>query len=202
MDMRFSCPRSCRLMEFCKFMPLFRAIGPTAVLSHTVRTAVEYGGNPPALEAAVNAMGGTWLGRASHKLYEKAETGLGFTLPGWRYPLVLKQDGTLAYDDYGGQWGNPADIQTLTGRFAVEAARGAAEAQGWMCEDTPTGLLIYHPAGGTMTVTHEGTVEAFGFEGVGCHAATSAIADAIGRRQEATAKSEFFSERARVSCQE
>lgn len=197
---RFDCPRTCARQEICRFQALWAAMGPTKVYSHTVRVAVDYGRSPDALQAAVLRMGGTWLGQGRHKLYEAAENGLGFTLPGWHYPVVLRADGSLASDDYQGQWGNPADLQTLAKGYALQAARAAAEAQGWMVEETEDGLRVYHPLGGSLTVAADGTVEAFGFDGVGCHDATTTLADAIGARREVVAKPEFFAERARIQC--
>ena len=66
-----------------------------------------------------------------------------------------------------------------------------------MGEETTTGLRVYHPESGYLDVSPDGTVEASGFMGVGCHAASMLLADAIGRG-EATAKPEYYAEQARV----
>ncbi len=162
--------------------------------------AAERGGAPPCglnpfffrseshPRAAVR-LGGRALGEGAHRLYSTTEHGYAVQLPGWRYPLVLRADGTLAMDHYGGQWGNPADLDRLTRAYAIEAAREAAAAQGWMQEERADGsLLIYHPSGGTLTVLPDGTVDAAGFLGAGCHDAAAAIEAALGRPLERTYK--------------
>lgn len=167
-------------------------------MSHTVRVVVQLQ-NKEALAASVRALEGTVLGDGSHRLYAGAENGFGFTLLDWRFPLVLKEDGTLAFDDFHGSWGNVADISRLRERYALEAARQAASAQGWFSEMVQDGLLIHHPDGGSLKVLRDGTVDAIGFVGQSCAGATEAIEMALGKRQDATVKDEFFAERARVN---
>jgi hypothetical protein len=42
-------------------------------------------------------------------------------LPGWTYPAVIHTaDGTIAYDNYGGKWGNLAELDRLMQAYAVE----------------------------------------------------------------------------------
>ena len=167
-------------------------------MSHTVKINVEFQ-DRAVLAAAVTAMGGRVLGEGRHNLYGgQFEVGLGFTLPNWRFPLVLKADNSLAFDDYRGSWGNRADITKLTGLYAVQKARAAATAQGWMSEIQANGtLLIYHPDGGSMTVKLDGSVDCDGFVGQGCNAAT-VIENSIGRTEERNDKPEFFSESANI----
>jgi hypothetical protein len=174
--MRFNCDRTCPLYEqvdLCRFNPVFKAIGPVTVTSHTATIKCAFN-NPDALAAAVDAMGGKYLGRGIHKLFgsNKAE-GLGFTLPGWRYPLVANGE-ALSYDDYNGSWGNVQDIERLKAEYSYRVAEQAAMAQGWATERTEQGLVIHHPSGGTMLVGTAG-VDASGFLGVGCHEAIMAL---------------------------
>jgi len=143
------------------------------VNSHTARIRVDYS-DPAMLQAAVTALGGIWLGSGVHRLYEGDIAGIGFTLPGWLYPVVLQENGELAYDDFNGVWGNPADLQRLQVAYTVATAERAALVQGWQCERTEAGLTIYHPSGGTLTVA-AGTVDANGFQGQGCHDAILAL---------------------------
>ncbi len=165
----FTCPRTCPLVGafWCRFRPVLDQIGPVRVHSHTATVKVDFA-DPDALRAAVLAMGGKWLGEGMHRLFSTQHTGLGFTLPGWSYALVAEKAGTLAYDDFNGHWGNPADLERLKAEYAVSKAETAALALGWQCERTAEGLTVYHPSGGHLTVTGA-TAEAHGFHGQGCH---------------------------------
>ena len=102
----FDCPRTCPLFErrdLCRFNPVFKAIGPVVVNSHTVKVKVEYN-DPGALRGSVEAMGGTWLGQGNHSLYERGKVGGGvlyheglrFRFPGWNSPQVMKSNGELS----------------------------------------------------------------------------------------------------------
>lgn len=167
-------------------------------MSHTVKVRVALR-DKNALGITITKMHGSVLGEGTHQLYQGGEQGWGFTLPGWRYPLVLKENGVLAYDDFHGHWGNVADLDKLRERYALEAARQAAEAQGWITEEVNGALVIYHPDGGTLTVRVDGTVDASGFVGTACTTATEAIEAALGPRQEQQLKDGYFAERAHVA---
>jgi len=194
----FSCERTCTPGHPCRFTPILSRIGRTQVVSHTVSMNVEFRDHEALAEAATR-MGGTVLGAGQHRLYAGVEDGFGFTLPKWRYALVLRPDNTLAFDDYHGSWGNTADIKTLGGHYSVAVAQKAATDQGWMSEVQANGsLLVYHPDGGTLTVGLDGTVDASGFVGTGCDAAASPIQLAIGSVRERNDKPEYFGESAHV----
>ena len=204
----FDCDRTCPLFElidWCRFNPVLNAIGPHVVNSHTVTVKVEFK-DPRAFEAAVTAIGGTWIGQGDHALFQNygaAVTGLGFSLPGWRYPLVLKEKGELAFDDFNGQWGNVADVDRLKAAYAVESARIAAENQGWFVESQPDGsIVVHHPAGGTMTVDATGKIDADGFHGHGCHEATHTLAEAMGTVADSVAKPEFYEQQQQIHLSE
>ncbi len=194
----FACPRTCTPNVECLFGPIFRALGPTKVVSHTTKVVVQFN-DRSVLAAAVAAMGGTMLGEGSHRLYGGSEQGLGFNLPGWRYPLILKADGSLAFDSYNGHWGNEADIPKLKGQYTIAVAAQAAAAQGWMTQTEANGsLVVFHPDGGTITVFQDGTVDAMGFVGTGCDAA-QIIELSIGRAGSREDKPEYFDTSAFVS---
>lgn len=132
------------------------------------------------------------IGQGSHKLFGDSESGFGFRLPGWRYPLVLRADGTLAYDDYHGSWGNVADIQRLTGAYALGVAESVAAVNGWYSERVADELVIYHPDGGVLRVSAAGVVDTSGFLGADCQSASAGIEAALGRSEGESFKSEFF----------
>lgn len=195
----FDCGRTCVRGHECKFAPITRAIGRTYVHSHTTKVAIEIRSRE-ALAAAVLAMGGSVLGYGTHKLYSSTETGFAVQLPGWRYPVIAKDVGGLAYDNYNGSWGNAADLTKLTGRYAIEAARAAANGQGWMSQDAADGgLVVFHPSGGMMSVSPAGVVDATGFTGTACAEAGAIIEGALGKNLETNLKPAFFEERARIT---
>jgi len=196
---KFSCQRSCRPYIECKFGPVLRAVGRTKVVSHTVTVAIELS-NQSALAAAVVAMGGTVLGEGLHDLYSiQRERGFGFRLPGWEHPLVLRSaDNKLAFDDYGGHWGDVKDLDKLKGLYAIQAAQQAAFAQGWQTEYAGDGsLLVHHPNGGTLTVTEQGVFDATGFVGTSCDV-VNVISQAVGTQLTRDDKCEYFQQESRI----
>jgi hypothetical protein len=162
-------------------------------MSHTVKIQVEFR-DEKSLGAAVVALGGEVLGDGVHRLYGGAVTGLGFRLPGWSYPLVLGAMGELSFDDYGGCWGNRADLDRLRGEYALAVAEGVAQAQGWYCERVQGELVIYHPDGGTLRVSSEGVVDTSGFTGSSCAVASEPIEVALGRVELESRKVEYYHE--------
>jgi hypothetical protein len=170
-------------------------------MSHTVKVNIELN-NREALLAAVQRLNWRVLGEGSYELFSSSESGLGIQIPGWRYPIVIKDNGTVAFDDYNGCWGNRADIEKLRAEYAIETARLAAEAQGWYCERVDGKLVIYHPDGGTITVDATGAVDASGFMGVSCAKATEPIEAALGARREQIIKKEYLHESANVRAKE
>ena len=165
----FICPRTCPMHgdRWCRFRAVLDWLGPVRVDSHTARINTEFR-DPKALRSAVESIGGTWIGQGSHRLYGSTEYGLGFTLPDWRYPLVARANGELAYDDYNGSWGNVADLDRLRATYTLSGVIERAAALGWQHELTAQGLVVYHPAGGTITIQGQ-DVSTAGFVGGGCH---------------------------------
>jgi hypothetical protein len=167
-------------------------------MSHTVKVKVNFG-DPDILGAVAVSMGGRILGDGMHRMYGgQSSQGYGIALMGWVYPLVLGADGTLAFDDYGGHWGNRADIDRLTALYAVSIAEQAAQAQGWYCERVHDELVIYHPEGGILRVMAGGVVDTSGFLGADCQAASAPIESALGRTESETLKAEFYGVRAHI----
>jgi len=186
----FSCPRTCPSFEraqggrfFCRFGPILNTLGPAVVTSHTVTVKVEYR-DPETLRAAVLAMGGIWYGWAdTHSLGDTVQSGWGFRLPMangyhehegkhyWYHPLVLRPDGELAFDAYGGYWGDQSQLPLLKEEYTIQHTLRQAELLGWQAERTPQGITVYHPDGGVLTLSKEGVCETTGFVGAGCHEA-------------------------------
>jgi len=169
-------------------------------MSHTVKMDVQIR-DLDAFADAMLALGATALGNGTHQLFETREIGLGFSLPGFHYPVVATASGDIRFDDYNGRWGDRSKITDAVERYTLGVARKAAEAQGWYVETAADGshITIYHPDGGTITVERGGTVDAACFEGRSCAEATSPIELALGRVEEATAKPEMLIERIRIN---
>ena len=65
------------------------------------------------------------------KLFTSTATGLGVQLPQWRYPVVCDTTtGQLAYDNFGGRWGEQKELDRFLQRYSVEKAGIEARRQG------------------------------------------------------------------------
>lgn len=185
----------------CRFQPIFAKLGRALVTSHTVKVKVEYR-DPEALKRAVLAMGGIWYGHGLHDLFDTKQTGYGFRLPMkngyhqeaggtyWYHPLVLCDDGSLAYDAYGGAWGDISQVEKLQRQYADAMVEQAAVEQGWQFERQADKITIYHSSGGIL-VWDGTTLDQSGFTGSMCHDAAMAILTKLGREQEITLKPEY-----------
>ena len=71
-------------------------------MSHTTKMKVKFK-DKAILAKAIEAIGGKVLGEGIHRLYGGKEQGFGFNLPGWTYPLILK-DETLAPRKFASQF--------------------------------------------------------------------------------------------------
>ena len=103
--------------------------------------------------------------------------------------IVGQQDGSyrLLYDFWQGGYGLQEkvgkDCSKLIEAYAVEKTKIECERLGWLREQQPDGsLLVYHPDGGTITVSRSGEIEAIQFQGTACSLATAPLAGALGQR--------------------
>jgi len=176
MDAPFTCPRTCPRYgdAWCRFRPILDAIGPVKVNSETVTLNVQFQ-DESAITTAIQAIGGTVLGKGLHKIFDGHYNGLGFTLPNWRKRLVVTADGKLQYDDYRGAWGNVKDLDRLKSEYSIGVAETKARELGWAFQRESEGLKVFHPAGGEILLRGDLTAEAFGFHGVGCHESLMAL---------------------------
>lgn len=72
------------------------------------------------------------------KLFSSEATGWQVQLPQWRYPVVADvETGSLAYDTYQGRWGDPAQLDQLLQRYAVEKTTLEARRQGHTVLEQP-----------------------------------------------------------------
>lgn len=65
------------------------------------------------------------------RLFSGKASGLTVRLPGWKYPVVFDLTaGEARYDNYGGHWGAPKELDRFLQAYAVEKARIEARKQG------------------------------------------------------------------------
>lgn len=170
----FTCPRTCPLVSarWCRFRPVLDALGPVKVNSHTATVKIDLS-DAAALQRAVEVIGGQWIGAGTHQLFSSRHTGNAFKLPGWNYPCVVDAaTGEVHYDNYGGAWGDVAQLEKLKAEYSAAVVEQRANVQGWQTERTGDGgVIVYHPTGGTLTVSPGGQLDAAGFIGNGCHEA-------------------------------
>lgn len=65
--------------------------------------------------------------------YSSQEKGINIKLPGWKYPIVIKETGEIAYDNYNGKWGDTKEIYKLLGYYGNEKAKSEAYKLGHSC---------------------------------------------------------------------
>ncbi len=68
-----------------------------------------------------------------HKLFSTTEKGLGINLPGWKYPAVIKDDGSVAFDNYNGKWGKIEELNKVKAHYTAEIAKKEMKKKGYKC---------------------------------------------------------------------
>ena len=99
-------------------------------MSHivTVETRVH---DPVAVAAVCERLGLAAPVQGTAQLYAGEATGLIVQLPGWQFPVVIDTlTGTIRYDNYGGAWGDQAQLDRFLQRYAVEKVRLEARRRG------------------------------------------------------------------------
>lgn len=92
-------------------------------MSHvvTIKTQIK---DVETLRATCSALGYTFVESQRIRLFDGTEhDGMHVKIPGWRYPVAVKADGTLLYDNYGGAWGGHDGLAALLKRYGVEAVK-------------------------------------------------------------------------------
>lgn len=101
-------------------------------------------------------LGYTYTGMESVKFFDGTVVdGTSIQIPGWKFPVVVKADGTAAYDNYNNRWGNIADLNKLEQHYAIELTKNqwALEGLSWTERQYDNGnieLLATVPDGGAM----------------------------------------------------
>jgi len=105
-------------------------------MSHIVTVKTKVTDTRALVEAAERMEGVRVLGEGSHRLYQGAVDGLGIQLPGWNYPVVVKEDGTVVYDNYNGYWGDIDRLDELMQAYTVEKVKSEAALAGRFVDET------------------------------------------------------------------
>jgi hypothetical protein len=64
-------------------------------------------------------------------LFTSSATGWAVSLPDWRYPVVCDcATAKIAYDNYGGHWGNQEQLDRFLQGYAAEKAKIEARKSG------------------------------------------------------------------------
>lgn len=106
-------------------------------MSHIVEIAVEVR-DPLSIHAACRRLRLEPPVNGRHQLFSATADGLAVRLPDWRYPVVCRcETGQLAYDNYGGRWGEQQHLDRFLQAYAVERASSQARAQGFVVLEQP-----------------------------------------------------------------
>lgn len=63
------------------------------------------------------------------------EKGIVVHIPGWTYPVVVTEDGTVKADAYNDQWGEMSDLDQLKQRYGAEQTKSVFAAQGLYADE-------------------------------------------------------------------
>ena len=99
-------------------------------MSHIVSIQTEVR-DPVAVRSACERLKLPQPTHGTFKLFTSTATGLGVQLPQWRYPVVCDTTtGQLAFDNFGGRWGEQSQLDRFMQSYATEKCRLEARRQG------------------------------------------------------------------------
>ena len=99
-------------------------------MSHLVEIKTECR-DPVAVATACHRLGLAAPVEGVAQLFSAQVSGLLVSLPGWLYPVVVSPiSGQIAYDNYEGRWGDPAELGRFLQAYAVEKAVSEARRRG------------------------------------------------------------------------
>jgi hypothetical protein len=94
----------------------------------TIKTEVR---DVEAVSAACKRLGLEEPVNGTATLFSGQATGLLVRLPGWLYPVVFDTaSGTVKYDNYEGDWGDPKHFDAFLQSYAVEKVKLEARKKG------------------------------------------------------------------------
>jgi len=99
-------------------------------MSHIVQITTEVR-DEQAARAACRRLGLPEPEVGTARLFADEAAGLIVRLPGWIYPAVVDTaTGGIRYDNYGGRWGDPAQLGRFLQAYAIEKATIEARRRG------------------------------------------------------------------------
>ena len=105
-------------------------------MSHTMNIETEIR-DTKALSSACNRLNLDFdQNIAPRKFYSTTETGMAVNLDGWKYPVVIQENGKLAYDNYNGSWGEDKELGKLKAYYGSEKAKIEARKKGYSVNET------------------------------------------------------------------
>jgi hypothetical protein len=99
-------------------------------MSHivTIQTQVR---DPAAIELACHRLQLPAPVFGAAMLFSETATGWQVRLPAWHYPVVCNvEHAQLHFDNFGGRWGDPRQLDQFLQAYAVEKAKLEARKQG------------------------------------------------------------------------
>lgn len=114
-------------------------------MSHTVTVKADVR-SKQAIAAACQRLGLAAPVEGTHLLYERSKSinGVAVSLPNWNYPVVFNTEtGDVAYDNFGGHWGNISEYEKFMQAYSVCRTMQEASLQGYMAteETLPDGSV-------------------------------------------------------------
>jgi hypothetical protein len=113
-------------------------------MSHIQHTKVKVTNLGAATRVATQL--GTTLGNPQiSKVFNASVHGRPIKLPGWRFPIVIQEDGSIQYDNFNGNWGDQTTLDAFLADYSAECLREAALARGESFTETvdaETGDLV------------------------------------------------------------
>jgi hypothetical protein len=99
-------------------------------MSHTVTIDTEVR-DPQAIELACHRLALPKPVFGETRLFSELRTGWNVQLPEWRYPVVCDVGtGRVDFDNFGGRWGPPHQLDRFVQTYAVEKTRLEARRRG------------------------------------------------------------------------
>ena len=99
-------------------------------MSHVVQIQTEIR-DPAAIRAACGRLSLPEPVFGETKLFSSSAVGWAVRLPEWEYPVVCDvATAKIAFDNYGGSWGDPKHLDKFQQIYAVEKARIEARLKG------------------------------------------------------------------------
>lgn len=106
-------------------------------MSHVVQIQTQVR-DPAAIASACQRLQLPTPVEGEFQLYATKESGLSVQLRGWRYPVVCQpKTGELKYENFGGHWGAPQELDSFVQTYAIEKTRLEARRQGHSVTEHP-----------------------------------------------------------------